>query len=68
MLILHASLVAQRLKSLPAMREIQVQFLGGEDPLEKEMATHSSILAWRIPWMEEPGRLRFMGSLRVGHD
>ena len=54
MLILHASLVAQRLKSLPAMREIQVQFLGREDPLEKGMATHSSILAWRILWTEQP--------------
>ena len=52
-----ASLVAQRLKCLPAMREIRVQSLGWEDPLEKEMAAHSNILAWRIPWMEEPGRL-----------
>ena len=52
-----ASLVAQRLKHLPAMRETWVQSLGWEDPLEKEMATHSSILAWRIPWMEEPGGL-----------
>ena len=52
---LGASLVAQRLKPLPAMWETQVQSLGREDPLEKEMATHSSILAWRIPWMEEPG-------------
>ena len=50
-----ASLVAQRLKRLPAMQETWVQFLGQEDPLEKEMATHSSILAWRIPWTEEPG-------------
>ena len=49
-----ASLVAQRLKHLPAMREMWVQSLGWEDPLEKEMATHSSTLAWRIPWMEEP--------------
>ena len=63
-----ASLVAQRLKRLPAMRETRVQSLGQEDPLEKEMATHSSILAWRIPWMEEPGRLQSMGSQRVGHD
>ena len=63
-----ASLLAQRLKHLPAMREIQVQSLGQEDPLEKEMATHSSILAWRIPWMEEPGRLQSTGSQRVGHD
>ena len=51
----RASLVAQRLKRLPAMQETQVQSLGREDPLEKEMATHSSILAWRIPWTEEPG-------------
>ena len=63
-----ASLVAQRLKNLPAMRETWVRFLGREDPLEKEMATHSSILAWRIPWMEEPGGLQSMGSQRVGHD
>ena len=62
------SLVAQRLKHLPAMRETWVRFLGREDPLEKEMATHSSILAWRIPWTEEPDRLQSMGSQRVGHD
>ena len=61
-------LVAQRLKHLPAMRETWVQSLGQEDPLEKEMTTHSSILAWKIPWMEEPGGLQTMGSLRVGHD
>ena len=61
---LWASLVAQRLKRLPAMR---VRSLGQEDPLEKEMATHSSILAWRIPWREEPVRLQSMGSQRVGH-
>ena len=59
---LTASLVAQRLKRLPAMWEMWVQSLGREDPLEKEMATHSSILAWRIPWMEEPGRLQSTGS------
>ena len=53
---------------LPAMRETQVRYLGQEDPLEKEMATHSSILAWRIPWMKEPGRLQSTGSQRVGHD
>ena len=53
-----ASLVALRLKHLPAMQETQVRSLGWEDPLEKEMATHSSILAWRIPWMEEPGGLQ----------
>ena len=50
-------MVAQRVKRLPAMQETRVQFLGQEDPLEKEMATHSSTLAWKIPWMEEPGRL-----------
>ena len=50
------------------MWETQVQSLGWEDPLEKEMATHSSILAWKIPWVEEPGRLQSMGSQRVGHD
>ena len=50
------------------MRETQLRSLGGEDTLEKEMATHSNILAWRIPWMEEPGRLQSMGSQRVGHD
>ena len=54
--------MAQRLKRLPAMRETRVRSLGQEDPLEKEMATHSSILAWRIPWTEEPGRLQSMGS------
>ena len=64
----RASLVAQRLKRLPARQETRVQSLGREDPLEKEMATHSRILAWRIPWMEEPGRLQFTGSQRVGHD
>ena len=63
-----ASLVAQRLKPLPAMRETWVQSLGQEDPLEKEMASHSSILAWRIPWTEEPGGLQSTGSQRVGHD
>ena len=63
-----ASLVAQRLKRLPAMRETWVRSLGREDPLEKEMATHSSILAWRIPWMEEPGGLYPTGSQRVGYD
>ena len=63
-----ASLVAQRLKCLPGMWETWVQSLGWEDPLEKEMATHSSTLAWRIPWREEPGRLQSLGSQRVGHD
>ena len=63
-----ASLIDQLVKNLPAMQETRVQFLGGEDPLEKEMATHSSILAWRIPWTEEPGRLQSMGLQRVRHD
>jgi len=63
-----ASLVTQMVKSLPAMRETRVQSLGREDPLEKEMATHSSTLAWEIPWMEEPDRLQSMGSQRVGLD
>ena len=56
------------LRRLPAVRETQVRSLGQEDPLEKAMATHSSALAWRIPWMEEPGRLKSMGWRRVGHD
>ena len=55
-------------KHLPTMREIQVPSLGWEDPLEKEMAIHCSTLAWKIPWVEEPGGLQSMGSLRVGHD
>ena len=63
-----ASLVAQRIKHLPAMQETRVQPQGWEDPLEKETAIHSSILAWRIPWTEEPGRLQSMGSQRVRHD
>ena len=63
-----SSLVAQLVKSLPAIRETQVQSLGQEDPLEKKMATHSSILAWRILWTEEPGELQSMGSQRVGLD
>ena len=58
----------QTVKRLPTMREAQVQLLGQEDPLEKEMATHSSTLAWKIPWTEDPGRLQSMGSQRVGHD
>ena len=65
---IRASLVAQRLKRLPAMWETWVRSLGREDPLEKEMTTRSSILAWRIPWTEEPGRLQSMGSQRVGHN
>ena len=64
----RASLVAQTVKRLPAMRETWVRFLGREDPLEKEMAIHSSTLAWKIPWTEEPDRLQSMGSQRVGHD
>ena len=63
-----AYLAAQRLKRLPAVPETWVQSLGREDPLEKEMATHSSVLAWRIPWTEELGRLQSMGLQRVGHD
>ena len=63
-----ASLVAQRVKSLPAMRETQVQSSGQVDPLEKEMTTHSSTPAWKIPWTEESGRLPSVGSQRVKHD
>ena len=55
-------------KNMPAMQETQVGSLGWEDSLEKGMATHSSVLAWRIPWTGEPGGLQFMGSQRVGHD
>ena len=62
------SLVAQMINSLPAMWETWVRSLGWEDPLEKEMATHSSTLAWKIPWMEEPGRPQSMGSLGVRQD
>jgi len=60
--------VAHTLENLPAMKEIQVQSLGWEDPLEKRMATHFSILAWKIPWTEELGRLQSIGLQRVGHD
>ena len=60
--------MAQTVKCLPAVRETQVLFLGQEDPLEKEMAIHSSTLAWKIPWMEEPNRLQSMGLQRVGHN
>ena len=63
-----ASLVAHMVKNLPAMWETQVESLGQEDPLEEEMATHSSILAWRIPWTKEPGRLQSMESQRVGNN
>ena len=62
------SLVAQTVKLLPAMQETWVQSLGQEDPLEKEMATHSSTFAWKIPWTEEPGGLQSMESQRVRHD
>ena len=62
------SLVAQMVKHLPAVQETWVRSLSQEDPLEKDMATHSNTLAWKIPWTEEPGRLQPMGSLGVGHD
>ena len=65
---IRASLVAQRLKHLPTMWETWVQSLAQEDPLEKKMTTHSSILAWIIPWVEEPGGLQSTGSQRVGHN
>ena len=60
--------MAQMIKNMPAMQEMWVRSLGREDPLEMEMATHSSILAWEILWTEEPGGLRSMGSQRVGHN
>ena len=63
-----STLVAQMVKNLPVMQETQIQVLGWEDPLERGMATHCSILAWRIPWTEEPGRRQFMGLQRVGHN
>ena len=66
--LFKVSLVAQRLKHLPPMRETRVWSLSREDPLEKEMAIHSSILAWRIPWTEKPSRLQSTGSQRVGHN
>ena len=66
--VLDDALVAQLVKSPPAMRETLVRSLGQEDLLEKEMATHSSILAWQIPWMEEPGGLQSKWLQRVGHD
>ena len=65
---LWTSLVVQTVKRLPTMWKTRVQSLDQEDLLEKEMVTHSSILAWKIPWTEEPGRLQSMGSRRVGHD
>ena len=61
-------MVAETVKNLPAMWENQVQSLSQEDPLEKEMAIHYSILAWKIPWMEEPGGLQSIGSQRIRHD
>ena len=67
-LLYFISLVAQRAKRLLAVRETRVWSLGQEDPLEKEIATHSSTLAWKIPWTDKPGRLQSMGSQRVGHD
>ena len=63
-----SSLVAQMVKCLPAMRETWIPSLGWEDPLEKEMETQASTLAWKIPWTEEPGMLQSVGSQRVGHD
>ena len=62
------ALVAHLVKNLPAVQETWVRSLGWEDPLEKEMATHSSIIAWKISWTEEPGKLQSMGSQRAGHD
>ena len=67
-LFLPSSLVAQMVKSLHAMQETQVRSLGQEDPQEKEIATHCSVLTWKIPWMEEPGGLQSIESQRVGHD
>ena len=64
----RTSLVAQTVKCLSIMQETRVRSLGQEDPLEKEMAIHSSTIAWKIPWTEEPGRLQSMGSQRVRHD
>ena len=64
----HISMVAQTVKRLSTMQETQVQSLGWEDPLEKEMAVHFRTIAWKIPWTEEPGRLQSMRSQRVGHD
>ena len=67
-LVFWASLVAQLVKNPSAKQETQVRSLGGEDPLEKEMATHSSIPAWKIPWTEDPGRPQSIGLQRVGHN
>ena len=63
----RASLVAQIVKNPPAIQETQFRSLGPEDPLEEEMATHSNILAWKMPWREESGRIKSMGSQRIGH-
>ena len=63
-----ASVMVQTVRNLPSIQETQVQFLGQEDSVEKEMATHSSILAWEITWAEELGGLQFIGSQRIGHD
>ena len=68
LLLFWSSLVAQMVKNMPAMQETEVGSLGWEDPLEKRIATHSSILDWRILWTEEPGRLHSIGSQRVGHN
>ena len=68
LLLYWASLVALLVKNLPAMQETWISTLGPEDPLEKKMATHSSILAWEIPWTEKPGGLQFVGLQRVGHE
>ena len=67
-MLIKVSQVAHTVKRLPAMWETWVRSLGQEDPLEKEMATHSSTLAWKIPWMEETGRVQSMGSQRIRHD
>ena len=67
-MVMLATLVAQMVKHLPAMQETRVRSLNWEDPLEKEMATYSNTLAWKIPWTEAPGRLWYMGSQRVEHD
>ena len=68
LIVLRASLVVQWIKNPPAMQETQVHSLGWKDTLEKEMATYSNIVAWKIPWTEEPGGLQFMGVTRVGHE
>ena len=67
-MLFGASLVAQMVKNLPAVQETWVQALGQEDPLEKEMAPHSSNISWKIPWKQEPGRLQTMGLQRLGHN